>query len=80
MIDSEFLANLSENLHYLLDDTGTICDVAKRVGINRSELWRYMNFRAIPKTMTLIKLAEILEVTVDFLIKHHDFNGGKKCY
>ncbi len=67
---SNTMKNFGRNLYIALFDTKmTQTELAKRVGVNREMITRYIAGDKTPSTDTLIKISDALGVTVDSLIK-----------
>lgn len=50
-------------------------DVARKIGINEREYGHYETGYRNPKIGTLIKIADLFDVSVDYLIGRSDENG-----
>ena len=51
-------------------------DIAKKLGITRGAYSHYEGGRALPTADTLIKLAEILDVSVDYLLTGKEYSNN----
>lgn len=72
--------NLGDNLHFLLDGSEMEGQLARRLGISRWTLWRWKNSMSMPSVAQLKVLADLLGVSVDWLLSYHPENEGKtKC-
>lgn len=66
--DDVLAAEIGKRIKELMGDLKRT-DIAGKIGIAPSTLWDYMNGDAIPGPEILIKLADILNVSIDYLLK-----------
>lgn len=46
-------------------------DLSERIGADSRQISRYENNKIVPTLETVIKIAEVFDVTIDYLIKDH---------
>jgi len=47
----------------------SMCELARRVHVSASEFSKYENHKTVPSVHTLVRIARVLKVTVDELIR-----------
>lgn len=66
--DDVLAADIGRRIKELIGDRKR-SEIAPRIGVASSTLWDYMNGDAIPGPEVLIKIGEVLGVSIDYLLK-----------
>lgn len=74
-VSSVFQARLTQAFR---GDTRSKTEIAKEIGISKDVFIRAMNAGLLPSTRTLIKIADYLELSIDYLLGLSDKNTPRK--
>lgn len=75
---SEYIDELSiiirENVDYLLEREGiSMCKLAQKAEVHRNVLYNSFYSGRLPHLRTIVKIAQVLDITIDYLVTKHDF-------